>query len=208
MHQAESPLSEQAQAILQLIAAGRSYDQILLRYPDLSYQDIFAAAHEALNKLQASTAAQPATDHAPSATERPSLATQTSAADSASVDDETDSAAPPQRLPSFIERARQTHRRAWARWTSDEDVQLERRFRRGAHLAEIGQALGRHNGAIRSRLQKLGLIADEDDAPGLLLKPADAPPLPRDEASAPPPPRASVAWDTIRQRLEGRQEAD
>ena len=52
MDQDDTPLSEQARSILQLIAAGRSYDQILLRYPNLGYQDIFAAAQEALTKLQ------------------------------------------------------------------------------------------------------------------------------------------------------------
>ncbi|MBP8056861.1 MAG: DUF433 domain-containing protein [Chloroflexi bacterium] len=42
-------LSAQARAILQLIADGHSYSQILDHYPDLTYPDIFAAAQEALD---------------------------------------------------------------------------------------------------------------------------------------------------------------
>jgi hypothetical protein len=120
-------------------------------------------------------------------------------------DAEAESSARPQ--PTYIERARQTHARAWARWTPDEDVQLERLYRRGAHLAEIGQALGRHNGAIRSRLTKLGLVDDTEDAPELLLKPADAPPVP-DPPTGAPPPRATFEWEGIRRRLEGHRDSD
>jgi hypothetical protein len=195
MDQDDTPLSEQAQAILQLIAAGRSYDQILLRYPNLAYQDIFAAAQEALTKLRP----VPQLEAMPQPPQRSEPAIRQSPMPAADV---IESDAPTKSLPGYIERARRTHRRAYERWTSDEDVQLERLFRRGAHLAEIGQALGRHNGAIRSRLTKLGLIDDTEDAPDILLKPADAPSLPDASASAPPP-RASFEWEGIRRRLEG-----
>lgn len=202
MDQADTPLSEQARAILQLIAAGRSYDQILLRFPDLTYQDIFEAAQEALAKLPASALDAPASQ--PAAQIEPEAASQAAPGTAAP-------ARTAERLPTFIERARQTHHRAWARWTPDEDVQLERLFRRGAHLAEMGQALGRHNGAIRSRLLKLGLVTEGEDEPELLLKPADAPPAPNAPASAPPPRASSTwdgGWDVIRRRLEGQQDRD
>ena len=191
MDQVEAPLSAQARAILQLIAAGRSYDQILLHHPDLTYGDIFAAADEALAKLPATPTGADDTAHQPQAS--PAAAT---ASEPDSLPDQS-----PARLPTFIERARQTHRRAWARWTPDEDAQMERLFRHGAHLAEIGQALGRHHGAIKQRLVKLGLVSNADDEPGLLLKPADA-----------PPPRATGTWDggwdVIRRRLEDPGEHD
>lgn len=164
----DPPLSAQATAILQSIADGRGYDQILLRHPELTYQDIFAAAQEALTKLNVG----------------------------------------------------QTGHRAVACWTAEEDEQLARLFRRGAHLAEIGQALGRHNGAIKSRLAKLGLLPEDVDHTDLFLAPADRPSAPSNEpqsstsaaprqSSAPPAPsRSSFGWDTIRRRLGGRQERE
>lgn len=43
-----STLSSQAIAVLEMIAAGHSYEQIIQAYPGLTYRDIFAAASEAL----------------------------------------------------------------------------------------------------------------------------------------------------------------
>jgi DNA-binding NarL/FixJ family response regulator len=42
-------LSPKAIAVLEMIAAGNSYEQILAAYPDLTYLDIFRAAREALD---------------------------------------------------------------------------------------------------------------------------------------------------------------
>ncbi len=42
-------LSPTTIAVLEMIAAGRTYEQILSAYPDLTYLDIFRAADEALN---------------------------------------------------------------------------------------------------------------------------------------------------------------
>lgn len=42
-------LSSRSIAVLEMIAAGRSYEQILSAYPDLSYLDIFHAAEQALS---------------------------------------------------------------------------------------------------------------------------------------------------------------
>jgi DNA-binding NarL/FixJ family response regulator len=41
-------LSAQSVTVLKLIAKGRSYEQILVLQPDLTYRDIFDAAREAL----------------------------------------------------------------------------------------------------------------------------------------------------------------
>ena len=41
-------LSAQSVTVLKLIAEGRSYEQILVLQPDLTYRDIFDAAREAL----------------------------------------------------------------------------------------------------------------------------------------------------------------
>jgi hypothetical protein len=48
---AERQLSPKAIAVLEMIAAGCSYEQILSAYPDLTYLDIFRAASEALDTM-------------------------------------------------------------------------------------------------------------------------------------------------------------
>jgi len=48
-------LSAKTMAIMELIAEGYSYDQILRAYPDMTYQDIFAAAEEVLRVGQGAT---------------------------------------------------------------------------------------------------------------------------------------------------------
>jgi len=53
-----SQLSQTAIAVLEMIAAGCTYEQILSAYPDLSYLHIFRAAQEALN-LAASSSGTP-----------------------------------------------------------------------------------------------------------------------------------------------------
>ena len=45
---ADHLLSSQARSVLEQIAEGRTYEQILSRYPELTYLDVFAAAREAL----------------------------------------------------------------------------------------------------------------------------------------------------------------
>lgn len=48
-------LSANSCAILQMIAAGRSYEQILKHCSELTYKDIFAAAQEALDLVEAAS---------------------------------------------------------------------------------------------------------------------------------------------------------
>jgi len=43
-------LSQKSRTVLALIAAGRTYEQILSLHPELTYHDIFAAAREALEE--------------------------------------------------------------------------------------------------------------------------------------------------------------
>jgi hypothetical protein len=49
-------LSSKTVAVLEMIAAGHTYEQVLAAYPDLSYLDIFAAAREALQAVGQSDA--------------------------------------------------------------------------------------------------------------------------------------------------------
>lgn len=53
-----------------------------------------------------------------------------------------------------IARMRQTHPRAYAPWTEEEDARLLFRFNEGLSVAEIARALGRQPNAIRLRLEK------------------------------------------------------
>jgi DNA-binding NarL/FixJ family response regulator len=52
-------VSPKSTRILELIAEGRSYDQILARSPDWTYHDIFAAAREALEVVRVTETAGP-----------------------------------------------------------------------------------------------------------------------------------------------------
>jgi DNA-binding CsgD family transcriptional regulator len=48
MTESQSKLSARSMAVLEMIAAGSTYEQILAAYPDLTYLDIFRAAEEAM----------------------------------------------------------------------------------------------------------------------------------------------------------------
>lgn len=110
-------LSRRSAAILELIAAGHNYEQVLAADPKLTYLDIFAAAREALEV--------------------------TGQADNAHAT----------RLAAIQQR----HPRAYAPWSSDEDLQLRQLVEGRNSVDEIGTRLQRQPSAIRSRVQRLGL---------------------------------------------------
>ncbi|MDN5819568.1 MAG: PIF1 family DEAD/DEAH box helicase [bacterium] len=53
-----------------------------------------------------------------------------------------------------IEKMRETHPNAYRPWQKDQDDQLKQDFQNGASLTDLSQALGRHEGSIKMRLQK------------------------------------------------------
>ena len=55
----EPNLSRRSIAVLEMIAGGSSYEQILSAMPDITYLDIFHAAEEALNALATRTTPPP-----------------------------------------------------------------------------------------------------------------------------------------------------
>lgn len=112
-------LSEKSRAILQAIAKGHTYEQILVQELAWTYHDIFQAAAEALEIGQASNEAK-----------------------SYSVGE-----------------IRHDHPRAYEKWSAEEDGQLTELFRSGKNVKEIAGTLHRQEGAIRSRLTKLNLVA-------------------------------------------------
>ncbi len=58
---------------------------------------------------------------------------------------------------STVERIRTTHPKAYAPWTEEDDAQLERRFKEQLSVAQLAELFARKEGAIRSRLRKIGL---------------------------------------------------
>jgi hypothetical protein len=219
-------LSETAATVLRLIAAGRSYDQILQQHPELTYFDIFAAAREALDFSETAAARQPLEQAAaeplpiaPEATGRPSPppaptvdiaapmelpppTTQTPGASAPKANTPEHPETEPARA-SFIDRARATHARAWARWTREEDARLTALFAEGMSRAAIARELERQPGAVRSRLLKLGLISETDASDGTAVADDPVPAaeaLPAVDAAAPglaPVP----GWEAFRARL-------
>jgi hypothetical protein len=154
-------LSETARTILGLIAEGRSYDQILQQHLQLTYFDIFGAAREALDLAQTALPKPPPEEIPLPLHEIPPPEASALPDESAPPEESVLPALPPRRV-SFVERARATHGRAFARWSRDEDARLEGLFREGTPRAEIARQLDRHDGAISRRLEKLGLISEPE----------------------------------------------
>jgi hypothetical protein len=115
-------LNKKSQEILELIAEGYSYDQILQRKPEIKYLDIFRAAAEALEVLE-----------------------QFKSGSSYE-----------QRMAEI----RQTHPRAYEKWSDAEDAELKNLFHSGSKAKEIAVKFKRQPSAIRSRLAKLGLVSN------------------------------------------------
>jgi DNA-binding CsgD family transcriptional regulator len=122
-------LSEKSRAILEMIAKGHSYEQILVQELAWRYQDIFDAAAEAL----AFSGGAPPKE---SARSRP-----------VSADGKA----------YHLDDIRQAHPHAYEKWTPAEDERLRQLSREGKSVKELADALQRQPGAIRSRLGKLGL---------------------------------------------------
>ena len=112
-------LSEKSRAILQAIAKGHTYEQILVQDLAWTYHDIFQAAAEALESPQVTNEGK-------------------------SYD---------------VEEIRHDHPRAYEKWSAAEDGQLSELCRNGKSVKEIAKIQHRQEGAIRSRLAKLNLVA-------------------------------------------------
>jgi len=60
--------------------------------------------------------------------------------------------------PYTFEKIRQQYPRAYERWTSDEDARLQDEYNKGLSVGQLSETFRRQPGAIRSRLQKFGLM--------------------------------------------------
>lgn len=61
---------------------------------------------------------------------------------------------------SYMEQQKQIHHNAYSKWTTDDDDQLKILYEEGVYIQDICSILGRNEGAIRSRISKLGLDID------------------------------------------------
>jgi uncharacterized protein (DUF433 family) len=59
-----------------------------------------------------------------------------------------------------VTKMREEHPRAFMKWSESEERQLTELFHSGKSLNEIGKVLERKRGAIKLRLQKLGLVKE------------------------------------------------
>jgi hypothetical protein len=64
----------------------------------------------------------------------------------------------PDAPPGRLSRLREKHPRAYEKWTEEEDARLRAEFAKGIARAELAALLRRRPSAIKSRLQKLGLL--------------------------------------------------
>ena len=61
-------------------------------------------------------------------------------------------------LAYTVEKKRQTHPRAYEKWSIEEEERLNRLHGEGLSIQEIAEQLGRQPGAVRSRLLRLGIL--------------------------------------------------
>ena len=61
---------------------------------------------------------------------------------------------------SYMEQQKQIYHNAYAKWTTDDDEQLKILYEEGVYIQDMCSILGRNEGAIRSRISKLGLDID------------------------------------------------
>jgi hypothetical protein len=128
-----SGLSSKSAGVLELIAQGCTYTQIINHYPDLPLPDIFEAAAEALKLLSSPSSADHATPTPPDELEAKRLWMERMAA------------------------IKSRHPRAYAPWSPEEDQRLTTLFKGGVRSRQIADEFQRQPSAIRSRLRKLNL---------------------------------------------------
>lgn len=63
---------------------------------------------------------------------------------------------------SYMEQQKQIHTNAYAKWTPEDDERLKVLYRKGTSIHDLTQIFGRNEGAIYSRISKLGI---ENDRP-------------------------------------------
>ncbi|MGH7133871.1 MAG: hypothetical protein ACREJO_18225 [Phycisphaerales bacterium] len=128
-----SRLSPKSACVLEMIAEGHSYTQIIDHYPDLVFPDIFEAAAEALSLFLHPT-------H-----------------DFSSGRLSTDRDDGPLSWTERMAEIKEKHPRAYAPWTAEEEDRLIQLRKLGTSTSQIAVELQRQPSAIRSRVRRLNL---------------------------------------------------
>ena len=68
----------------------------------------------------------------------------------------------PSEPSSYMEKQKQLHANAYARWDDEEDKKLKGYYRQGLSISEIASLMNRNIGGITARIKKLGLMNDSD----------------------------------------------
>ena len=127
-----SLLSPKSACVLEMIAEGHSYAQIVDHYPDLRFPDIFEAAAEALALLHSTN-------------------------DSTSAEPLTEQRDGPISWTERLAEIKEKNPRAYAPWTAEEEDQLIQLTKSGTSTRQIAVELQRQPSAIRSRVRRLGI---------------------------------------------------
>lgn len=120
--------------VLQLIARGLSYYQILLCHRDLTLTDIMVTARIAQELIESFV----------------------TVSGELRVEGNIEVTCNNGKLRNLTE-VRQVCPRAFEPWTDDEDAELGEGYRQELTIMELAQKHGRQRGAIKTRLRKLGL---------------------------------------------------
>lgn len=123
--------------ILDMISRGMSYYQILLSDTRLTLTDIMVTAKLAKELIENFVTAEHAI----------------------SVEGSIHIVASGGKIHN-VSKMREEHPRAFMKWSESEERQLTELFHAGKSLSEIGKVLERKRGAIKLRLQKLGLVKE------------------------------------------------
>jgi len=121
--------------VLDMISQGFGYNQILEKFSELSLGDVLVSAKFAADFLRQYVTAD----------------------ETIEVEGEIVIAAHNRRIINLTE-IRKEHPRAYEKWEPPEDNELTAFYRNGKKIDEIAGLLQRQPGAIRSRLDKIGLI--------------------------------------------------
>ena len=68
----------------------------------------------------------------------------------------------PSEPSSYMEKQKQLHANAYAKWDGEEDQKLTGYYRQGLSISEIASLMNRNIGGITARIKKLGLMDDSD----------------------------------------------
>jgi len=129
-------LCKRSTTILELIAKGLNYDQIIRLNKNVTYPDIFNAAKEALDIIDSARPVQ-----------------ENKLRDA--IDTVLKKKTPHQKS---VAKMKKQYPRAYERWSKEEERDLKDLYRKHLSINEVAAALQRQPGAISSRLARIRFV--------------------------------------------------